>query len=531
MISIAKRLLLIPLIFLPYSIFCQNNNWLTIQQVAELTIENNKSIQHAIALKKIAIADIQIANSEFNLKVRGEINKTYEILPLTIDYRDNLFGYSNGSYTEFDLLNYTFGFSKRLKFGTIINPEIEFFNYGKDTLYKYLKYNGYGNLITNRSNVKLNLYQPIFRGIGLKYNTTNLRINEKKYQVAEEEYFYSISENLLKSFIAYLEYIWAYKNLEIQENIDKKFLLLIKQIEILVEQDVIPAADLNYIRANYLQSKTNYLKAQNLFIYQKENLVNKMGIDEKRKNELLLPPDEFFVSIIELQQKQSEILERAINQSLINRNDYKAFELLLSIEEDKFDFFKKELLPKIDLKFSIGYNGIFESSGFEQFYKPYYENIPGINYSVGLVYSFDIKNDYNKGKFLSAKGNFEYQQAINNMLKEEINFNLSKYLNDITNFSEVTKNIKSTINYYEEALENETIKLKLGTSTVINFVQIQTDYYKTLEQLNNTLLNLNSSLLYFRFYSGTLCMVDENKILSIDYQNLFLLPYNDNYAE
>jgi outer membrane protein TolC len=319
--------------------------------------------------------------------------------------------------------------------------------------------------------------------------------------------------------------------MEIQENIDKKFLLLIKQIEILVEQDVIPAADLNYIRANYLQSRTNYLKAKNLFIYYKKNLVNKIGIIEGDVNELNEPPNEFYISNIELKQKVGEILEKAFNQSLINRNDFRVFQLLLSIEEDRVGFYKKELLPKIDVKFSIGYNGIFESSGLEQFYKPYYENIPGINYGIGLIYSFDIKNDYNKGKLLSAKGSFENQQTLNTLLREEIILNLSKYLNDITNYSEITKINKSSIKYYEEALENETIKLKLGTSTVINFVQIQTDYYKALEQLNNTLLDLNASLLYFRFYSGTLCMVNENKIISIDYQNLFLLPYNDIYGE
>lgn len=532
MIYISKRLLFFSFfLFLSYSVFSQQKNFLTIQKVAELTLENNKSILSSVALKKVFAGELQTAISDFNIKINGEVNKTYDILPLTIDYRENLFGYSNGGNIEYDYLNYNIGLSKMFKSGTIINPEIEFFNYGKDTLYRLLKNNGYGNLITNRTNVRLNLYQPILRGIGFKYNTTNLRINQKKYQIAEEKYYYIVSENLLKSFIAYLEYIWAKKNMEIQKNIDNKYILLIKQIEILVEQDIIPASDLNYIRANYLQSKINYQNAKNILICSKENLLNKIGLDINKQNELDDPPGEFYISEVELLYDESDILKKAYNYSLLNRNDYKASNLLLSIENDKVDLYKKDLLPKVDVKFSIGYNGIFESSGLEQLYKPYYENIPGINYGIGLVYVFDVKNDYNKGKYLSAKGSLENQQLLTNLLEEEIKFNLSKYLKNIINYSEITNINKSTIKYYEDALENESIKLKLGTSTVINYVQIQTNYYKSLEQLNNTLLDLNTSLLYFRFYSSTLYKLNESKMINIDYQSLFSLPYNDLYPE
>ncbi|MCD4834675.1 MAG: TolC family protein [Bacteroidales bacterium] len=508
----------------------QNNRVLSIIDVAELTLENNKNILVSKSNVEVAEGNILKSKSVFNLKFKGSIDKTYTITPLTIDQRENLSDYSNSSYTENDLFDYTIGAYKKFKFGTIINPGITFTNFGKDTLYNYLYEAGSGEYITNRSKVYLNLNQPILKGAGKEYNTADLRISKKRYQLTEEYYYHNISTSLLESFIAYLEYIGVKKNLEIQENIDDKFLLVIHQIEKLIEMDAIPASDLNYLKANYTARKSELVDAQNQLQNYKIHLANKIGLDREEIPKMFEPPNEYIISDIELVSRKEDYIGYSYRQSLMNRKDYLGSELLLDVEKELVKYYKKSLKPTLDLNLSIGYNGIYESGNFDQYYKPYFENIPGINYKVGISFVIDANNDLNNGNLIVAKGNYNRQKALSQSLEEDIYINISKFYNDIINYKEIVLLYKETVRFYEEALENENIKLKLGTSTVINLVQIQNDYYLALDLLYSAILNLNMSILYYRYHTGTLCSIIDDNTIDIDYQNLFSLPFKfDNY--
>ncbi len=508
----------------------QNNKILTIIDVAELTLENNKNILVSKSNIEVAEGNILKSKSVFNLKFNGSIDKTYTITPLTIDQRENLSAYSNSSYTENNLFDYTIGAYKKFKFGTIINPGVTFTNFGKDTLYNYLYEAGSGEYITNRSRVYLNLNQPILKGVGKEYNTADLRISNKRYELTEEYYYHNISTSLLESFIAYLEYIGAKKNLEIQKNIDDKFLLIIHQIEKLIEMDAIPASDLNYLKANYTARKSELVNAQNQLQNYKIYLANKIGLNKEEIPGMFEPPNEYIISDIELVSRKEDYLGYSYKQSLMNRKDYLGSELLLDVEKELVKYYKKSLKPTLDLNLSVGYNGIYESGNFDQYYKPYFENIPGMNYKVGISFVIDANNDLNKGNLIAAKGNYNRQKALSQSLEEDIYINISKFYNDIINYKEIVLLYKETVRFYEKALENENIKLKLGTSTVINLVQIQNDYYLALDLLYSAILNLNMSILYYRYHTGTLCSVIDDNTIDIDYQNLFSLPFKfDNY--
>ena len=122
-------------------------------------------------------------------------------------------------------------------------------------------------------------------------------------------------------------------------------------------------------------------------------------------------------------------------------------------------------------------------------------------------------------------GNHEKQIANRDLLRNEIYFNIKKYYNRIINYNEIVSLYKDAVEFNEKALENESTKLKLGTSTVINVVQLQNNYTIAMGKLHEALLNLNTSIIYFRFHTGTLCELSEEFYITVNINNLFSLQF------
>ena len=75
-----------------------------------------------------------------------------------------------------------------------------------------------------------------------------------------------------------------------------------------------------------------------------------------------------------------------------------------------------------------------------------------------------------------------------------------------------------------KARTNEYLKLQLGTSAVVNLVQVQNNYAISQTSLNRLQFALNSSVIRFRFESGNLIEISELNEVVVDVDELFSLP-------
>lgn len=106
--------------------------------------------------------------------------------------------------------------------------------------------------------------------------------------------------------------------------------------------------------------------------------------------------------------------------------------------------------------------------------------------------------------------------------------NVKRFYDQLRYFSSIVEFSKQAVQFNEVALRNEFIKLKLGSSTVINVVQIQNNYVVSLNALNRALQDLNLAFFQFKFATGTLLDVDEQLTFSIDFTKLTQLPRVNN---
>jgi hypothetical protein len=194
----------------------QAKQYLNVEDVVELTLQNNKEIVISKSNINKSLGDIRISRAKFNTKLFFQASKDYFISPNTLDLRENLTGQGINPYNTSDVINTSFEINKKFETGTEITPGFSLYNYGKDSLYYLLKNAGDAGLMTNRSDVYLNIKQPLLLGSGRDYNTFEESIARKQYIISELSHYHTVAYKVYQSLISFLYYIFANKNLEIQ---------------------------------------------------------------------------------------------------------------------------------------------------------------------------------------------------------------------------------------------------------------------------------------------------------------------------
>lgn len=501
------------------SSFAQSNTYLSIESVIDQTLESCPAI--AISKKNIVIASglVKVSLNPFDPKFSIQTSKDIIVMP------NNLYQRLKGnSYSKTDNLSYSIDYKQKFRYGTTINPSIQFVNYGKDSLFN-TDNPLYTGLYANRTNASLTIIQPILNGFGKKFNTFEEEVSQIQYRISELSYYEDVSASIYQSLTAYLEYIYANKVALIQKETEQWLINLDNQIAYLVKMDALPKADQKYVSA-LIASRLAYKEESELnLLIRKKELGKAMGISIEKVKLLPLPPEDFYTKSI-TSFDTSGYLKMSIEKSISSKNDIKKYQAELEKAELEEKYSRLNLKQEFNITFNIGYNGIFESREFDQLYKPYYENIYGFNYFVGISYTLDPRNQKKKGELMKSIANKEIAETKMDLLINNTKLEIDNCFRKIITYNKIAKNLKTAVDYNKEALDNEYTKLKLGTTTLINLIQLQINYYETFLDYYTSLLNLNSSLLSYRYMTGTLINVSNESIVKIDREKLFTLPFN-----
>ena len=78
--------------------------------------------------------------------------------------------------------------------------------------------------------------------------------------------------------------------------------------------------------------------------------------------------------------------------------------------------------------------------------------------------------------------------------------------------------------FHKKALDNEYIKLKLGSSTVVNLIQVQRNYTLSQSSYNNYLKFLYQAIIKFRLQVGEIAKFTNSKEIEINPNQILTLP-------
>lgn len=494
-----------------------------VESVLDLTFKNSPNVK--ISRLSVTAQEGRVLRNQgqFNPVLNIALNNSSDLLPNNIARREGYLGLTPEESYYADLFNYEISVSKRFQTGTLLRPSIELNNFGQDALFDNLVNAGAGEFITARSNVFLDVTQPLLQGRGKKFYAADLEIEQLNLSAAEMDYVYDVSSQLYVVLLNYLSVVSSQRELEIQISIEKNFADFLDQLKQLADKDVIPKAELTFINANLTSQRAVVKRSRSDLIRSKAVLLESMGMTLADSSQIDFSDLSYLVDSI-TQEVPDNFLAQWLDKAKSTRGDYLATQKRLASRNRDIQFAEQQNQARLDFSLGVGYHGINESNKFDQYYSPIYSNIPGVSYRAGLVFQWPMGQQNTKGYLATAMAQKQITEESMRALELNIQQQLVSNYNDIVNYNEAVKQSAKSVDFNFTARRNEYLKLQLGTSTVVNLVQVQNNYAFSQTSLNRLLYALNAALVRFRFESGSLVSFNEDKDVVIDAENIFTLP-------
>ncbi len=483
---------------------------LKVEEVIQKIITNNPDLQANSKKINQATGILLQAKGSFNTTYSANFNKALAKTDYTYE--------SPTLSTPIDSWNYSVGVSRKLPWGMVISPSVGVKNYG------YVEsYPGKGDVLTNHGVASLRVVQPLLLGLGKKYNMANIRNAQLAISATEHEYIYQASEIILQSLETYIQYIGAYQNLLIQIQTEASLNKAIVDVNRLIKLDALPASEVIILEAQLSNQRAMHKLAENKMESVKNQLGALMGLKEEEIYSMPLP-DTVFPVTFSNSTINEDFIKNWLDKSFVNRHDYMALEK--NIQSAELDCFvsKKSVKPRLDLTLTTGYTGLSQALNSEQYYQSLTQNIPGVNYMVGLSFVFLGKNDYAKGKEIETLSTLDILEEQKKKLILNIHNQIKQTGNNYKNNAQVVGFLSESEKNYKKAYQNEIRKFQAGTSTSFIVVQVQNDYLLSKNQLVSLLTDLNISVLEFRHNTGTLIEAQSDNTFNINPTKIFTLP-------
>lgn len=498
--NILNRGILILLLFTGGTIaFLNAQTGISTDQVIQFTVANNPQIKVSYQNLEYSKGSFRVARSEFNTNVRLTGQNSLTSYPTSID--------DPSLISESKSWGYSLSASKKIGFGTVITPAI-----GVNS--------GVG---ANSGSAFINLTQPILRGLGTTYNLANMRVAELNISSQEHGYLFDASVLLLSTLGSFVEYISAQLNLEIQLESESSMAETVRILSRLVELDAIPGSELVVSEANLANQRTSTSLARNRLALSQNLLATAMGITLEEVIAMGPAPGSFPMlgSLINIDENYANSWYSA---SLEYRHDYQATVNEKEASVIGLDYSKKGMLPRLNLSLGAGYNGIYKSEALDQYYRPFFTNMAGMNYNVGLTFDISPRYDYEKGQRVRAMALNDAAEANLENLQLQIKKEIQKDCDQLKYFLGAAESVNQAVEFSNKALENEKKKLELGVSTAFNVALMQNSYLNALERQNGLLEQLNQAILQFKHHTGTLVEATGNSTFTVNSNQLFTLP-------
>lgn len=482
---------------------------LRVGEMLDLVLKQNPTIQELKAGIDLAEGSRLVAQSAFNTVYSAQVSRYKAQAPQTF-VEPKITGISSG-------FDYSVEASKKLSFGTVITPML-----GVNATDHPQSFTGFGIAKVGRGFGLLQLSQPLLAGWGTKYTRAELRAAVFQLSATEYEFYHEVSKIILESLRSYLNYLEAYQLMQIQGITESTLKKSVSEVEHMIELDALPGSEILVLKANLANQTAARLNAENQFIQSRNLLAGFMGITESDAQNLEVP-DTLLHPQTEGGHATADYLSQWLGKSLMTRNDYLSVQK--SREASGLEVFvsRKDLLPRLNLNLATGFNGIAGGKSMP-YYQGLYENIPGVNYQVGLSFVFNGKNQRYKGNLIQSMAGLEIQnqRAVNTeiLIRNEVRnaWNDFQFATKILGFQ------KESAEHYEKAFSNEIRKFQTGNSTTFNVVQIQHNFLESKTKLISSRIDQTEAVLNFRYCTGTLLEIMPGRNISIDPVLIFSMP-------
>lgn len=336
--------------------------------------------------------------------------------------------------------------------------------------------NGFANNFSSFGGITLT--QPLLRGFGFGANLYNVRIAKADRAISDWAFRQSVISTVTQVVIAYSDLIFARENRLISQRARDLVESLVESNERRFRAGTMSESDVLQARAQAAQRGEQILFTERAVKDAENNLRHLMGEEmfpAGGAGIVIDPP-----TLIETEVKPAEDLKTALD----SRPDYQAARLGLGKLRAGESLAKNQLMPRLDVVGSYGYNGLDRDFAAS---RRMVDDQDHRSYSAGLVVSVPLTFAEGRGRARAARLGLRQGEADLDRLTQDIALSVANAAGQIETTRQRVTATRRAYQLANEALAGELKKLQAGTTTTFVVLNLQTNLTSIESSLSRAL--------------------------------------------
>jgi outer membrane protein TolC len=380
---------------------------LTLAEVVRTALSSSPSILTQKLATDVAQATVKIE--------KGAFDPTPYTMISTGRVADSVTTYDRPIYNDLPYLSrgevtWVAGISKNTRMG--ISGDFSVQVYRKDPI----NYDVSDITTSNSSTVNFKLNIPLLQGRGTTSAAAAEKAAQLQYEAGTLELRHAIAVTVYQAVTAYWDYKTAVEFLKLQQESEARVKGWLDTAETalnksgkLQEVEQQHEAEISGLIAYEADKKLATIAAREQVKQAQNNLALALGIPFDQFANVGLPADNFPKNINDFK-GDAGLISHWATLALDDRLDLQAAKLRQQAAQVMLAKARRDVLPRLDLKLSVGYNGLSEGADFDRFPSSLKDQIHGPNTSAGLNFMYPIGNNTARGMLDIAQAN--YQQTV-----------------------------------------------------------------------------------------------------------------------
>jgi outer membrane protein len=410
--------------------------------------------------------------------------------------------------------NYSLALDNPLRNGIVLSPRLSATRIDSTN-------NDIGNLpALTRGTVSFNILVPVLRNSGAAAAASESAAH-LEWEATKQDLRFVVARGVLATVSSYWNLVAARKNLEVAIEGEASVRQMVAETRKLIEADEIPAADLNLVKANLLDRTASRITAEQALLDARQRLAQAIGL-AYADVATLEPADEFPPRNSEppvAQDAQARLVEMAMQR----RADLAAARLREDSARALTSAARNNLKPQLDVNAAVGYAGLAEGNSNSQLANALGQNLGRANVGVSLSYQWPFDNNIARGRYLQQSALYDQSTIRIASVERTIGLGVESALSSVVRSAMQVVESEQTVGLYRITLENERMKHKLGSATLIDILSVNDRLLNA--RLGNISFRLNylNALARLNFETGAL-LADDASGQSISMHSLVSMP-------
>lgn len=281
----------------------------------------------------------------------------------------------------------------------------------------------------------------------------------------------TIAQSAFNTVVAYWNYLAAVRNRAVFVSSEDRAQKIVNETRVLVKAEERTESDLTQVLANLAAKRATRISAEQSVIQAQQQLGLAMGIAPE-SIAVLAPPATDFPRVPN-DSTMLGVTSRFIDQALHQRTDLAAADSTAEAARILANAADNDLRPRVDLKIGVGYVGLDRGFGLQHFISTLYQNVPGLNTSVGLSYQLPTANTAARGDAMQAQATYEQERILAANLRRQISSGVSVAVEALDHSRRGLQESIEAVRLSETTVQNEVRKFQLGMSTLFDVIQAE----------------------------------------------------------